>query len=276
MKLKQLLSKDLTQEELRCLPTSFDTVGDIAIFNDFPQELKKKESLIAEKILNHLSHIKVIAKKTGQYTGEFRTPQIKVIAGEKRKSTLHKENGVRLKVHIEEVYFSSRTSTERERITKLVKKNENVLVMFSGICPLPIQISKQAKAKEIIAIEINPNAHKLAVENILLNKCKNIIPICGDVRKELPKLKKSFDRIILPLPKTAESFLDIALSKCKEKATINLYHFGSIEDIPKTKKRIRTFCKEKGFSCRFLRVVKAGQFSPGIFRLSFDMNVRKL
>ena len=43
MKIKEMLKKELTKKELELLPTSFDLVGDVLIFNQFPDELIKKE-----------------------------------------------------------------------------------------------------------------------------------------------------------------------------------------------------------------------------------------
>lgn len=268
MKIKAIFEGKLSAEELAILPTSFDTVGDIIIFNEFPSELKKQEAFIGKTLLSTYPYIKVIAKKSGQYSGDFRTPEIKVIAGEKRKVALHKENGVRLRVDVEKTYFSARTATERERITKLVKPNEEVLVMFSGVGPLAVQISKHTKATSVVGVEINPSAHELAKENALLNKCKNTTFYLGDVNTKIPKSNK-FDRIIMPLPKTAEEFLPLAIKHIKSGGVIHLYMFDALENIPSIKKRIKTAFPK--VTLRFLRVVKAGQYSPGYYRLCFDI-----
>ena len=48
--LKTLLEKILTKKQLDLMPSSFDTVGDILIFSEFPKELEKKEKIIGTKI----------------------------------------------------------------------------------------------------------------------------------------------------------------------------------------------------------------------------------
>ena len=45
--LKEALKSKLTKKQLALVPSSFDIVGDLAIFSDFPKELIKKEKLIA-------------------------------------------------------------------------------------------------------------------------------------------------------------------------------------------------------------------------------------
>jgi tRNA (guanine37-N1)-methyltransferase len=137
IKLKQALKEKLSKSELELLPSSFDIVGDILIFSDFPKELDKKQKIIGEELMRILNNIHVVTKKVSKYSGRFRTPKLRIIAGDRRKETIHKENNVQLKLHAENVYFSPRLSNERKRIAQLVKPNERILVMFSGCAPYP-------------------------------------------------------------------------------------------------------------------------------------------
>src|SRR3989344_7746912 len=139
--LKFYLKDKLTAKELKFAPSSFDVVGDILIFSEFPKELAKKEKIIGETILKNYHHIKTVLKKTKKYSGKFRTPKLKVIAGEKRKETVCRENNVLIKLDVEKVYFSPRMSSERKRIVSFIKPNESVLVMFSGSAPYPLVIA---------------------------------------------------------------------------------------------------------------------------------------
>ena len=207
-KFKDLLKSKLTPNELTLVPSSYDIVGSILLFSDFPKELAKKEKIVGEGLLELHKNIKTVCKKTRKYSGKYRTPKLKIIAGEKTKETMHKENNSMLKLDVEKVYFSSRLSTERKRIFSQVKKNESILVMFSGCGVYPITIARNSKAKEIYGIEINPTAHKYALENLKLNKVEDKIKLyLGDVKKILPKLDRKFGRILMPLPKGAEDFL---------------------------------------------------------------------
>ena len=139
----------------------------------------------------------------------------------------------------------------------------------TGISVYPITISKLSNPKEIYAIEINPKAHEFAKENLKLNKIKNIKLFQGDVKKILPKIKKSFDRIIMPLPRDAESFLDLALKCLKKNGIIHFYDFQKSEDIPKASiEKIKAHCTPK-----ILKVTKAGQYSPRKFRICIDFKV---
>ena len=273
-KLKDILKNKLTNKELAMVPSSYDIVGGIIIFSDFPKELSKKEKTIGNEIIKNYNQIKSVYKKTRKYSGEYRTPKLKLLTGENNKETIYTENNTRLKLNVEKVYFSPRLSEERKRISNQVKNNESVLVMFSGCGVYPLTISKNTKVKNIMGIEINPTAHKYALENLKLNKTKNIELIKGDVKNILPKINKKFDRIIMPLPKGAENFLDLAVSKIKKNGIIHLYSFSEENKYDEITKIIKNKCKKKKKQCKILNIVKCGQFSPRVYRICVDFKVK--
>ena len=271
--LRQTLKGKLTEKEFSYLRTAFDIVGDIAII-EIPDELVKKEKVIANALLVLLKNVKVVCKKAGMHEGVFRTQKMKVLAGERRKETVHKENDVRVKIDIEKVYFSSRLSTERKRIYEQVKPNENVLVMFSGCGIYPLVIGRNSKAKVVYGIEINPDAHRLAEESVKLNKLESKIKLFnGDVKKVIPKLNKKFDRIVMPLPKSAEDFLDDALVCSKKNTMVHFYDFLDEKEFDKAHDKINKACKRNKRKFKILRTVKCGQFSPGVFRICVDFRI---
>jgi tRNA (guanine37-N1)-methyltransferase len=267
--LEEALENKLTKKQLRLLPSAYDIIGDIAVV-EIKKGLGKKERLIGEALLELHKNLKVVVKKAGIHEGEFRLQKMKVIAGEKRKETVHKESGAKLKLDIEKVYFSERLGSERLRIAKQILTGESVLVMFSGCAPYAIVISKNSGAREIVGIEKNPVAHHYGLINVKLNKAKNVKLIKGDVRKVVPKLNIKFDRIIMPLPKSAEDFLEYALMAAKKGTIIHFYDFVSEKDFPeksigKISKKIRNFTVAKA--------VKCGQYSPGKYRVCVDFEV---
>jgi tRNA (guanine37-N1)-methyltransferase len=271
--LKQALKSELTEKERSNLVRSFDIIGDIAVI-EIPAELEKKEKLIAKTLLRTHKNIKVVLKKSGAHIGVCRLQKYKVLAGEKRKQTEYKESGVRMRLHLEKTYFSPRFGTERLRIAKQVKPKENVLVMFSGIAPFCLVIAKNADPDIVYGIEINPEAHKYALENVKLNKFENKIRLYnGDVRLVAPTLKKKFDRVVMPLPKGGENFLDVALSLVKKRGIIYFYDFLHIDEFDKAKEKINRACRLAKKKCRILRLTKCGQQSPRIYRICVDFKV---
>lgn len=266
--LREALKNRLNSEELKLVPRSFDIIGDIAIL-EIPEELENKKSIIGDALLKTFKNIKVVANKKSRVGTEFRTRTLEIISGERRKETVHREYDCLYKLNVETVYFSPRLGTERMRIASQVRDNERVLVMFSGVGPYPILISKKSRPKEVYAIELNPEAFRYLKENIALNRV-DVTAIRGDVKEETKKLGK-FDRIVMPLPKDAGNFLNVALPALKKNGVIHFYDFAhnERESIEKVKK----ICRELGYEIEILKAVKCGSHSPGIFRICVDLRV---
>ena len=165
-------------------------------------------------------------------------------------------------------------SSERKRVSKLVKPDESVLVMFSGAAPYPLVIAKNTKCREVYGIEINPTAHKYALENIKKNKLENKIKLfLGDVKKVLPKLNRKFDRILMPLPKGGENFLELALKHAKKGSFIHFYDFLNENEFSKAEEKVFNVCNKSKRKCKIINVVKCGQYSPRFYRVCVDFFV---
>jgi len=278
--LKAALTKFLTKKELAKVKTAYDVIGDIAIL-EIDEELRKKEKDIAKALLCIRKDIKTVLRKQGSHEGVFRTQKMKYLVGEKKKIGLHKENNIMLKLNVEKVYFSPRLSTERKRITELVKKSkkkEDILVMFSGCAPYCCVLAKNAKEKinSIVGIEINPDGHKYALNNVKLNKLTNVGLINGDVKKIVPnlvKLNKTYDRILMPLPKLAEDFLGEALAMSKKNTIIHFYNFLHEKEFSKAKEMVKKACVKAKKKYKTIKFVKCGQHSPGTYRICLDFKV---
>lgn len=253
---------------------AFDIIGDIAVL-EVPQELKGKEKAAAAKIMLQQKNVKAVYKKAGGHEGKLRIQKLKHICGEKRTVTIHKENQALLKLDIAKTYFSPRQATERKRVFLQIKKPETVLVMFSGIGPFAIEIAKNTPAKAVYGVELNKTAHKYALENAKLNKVEaKTTFLCGDVRKTVPKLNRKFDRIAMPLPKGAESFLNVAFAAAKKGAIIHFYDFEKEEDIPqKSVQKVATAAAAAKKKIKILNVVKCGQLAPRAYRVCADFKV---
>jgi tRNA (guanine37-N1)-methyltransferase len=270
--LRATLEQSLSTKELAVLRRAFDIIGTIAIL-EIPPEVEKNEKFVAETLLELQKNVKTVLKKGGIHGTEFRTQPLIHLAGVKTKETIHKEHGVMLKLDVEKVYFSPRLSAERERIAKLVKPQESVLVMFSGCAPYPCVIAKSTRAKDIIGVELNPSGHKYGLENLKLNRINNVTLINGDVKDIVPGLNRKFDRIVMPLPKSAEDFLDTAFRAAKSGTIIHFYAFEEEGKFDVAEKRVLSACQKNGLKCKLLRTVKCGQQAPRTFRICVDFKV---
>lgn len=267
MKLKQALK--LPKKELDLVRGSFDVIGDIAII-EVPLELKKRKQLIGKTLFDMLKNVKVVAVKEGGHKGKYRRQKLTIVAGEKRKETEHKESGLRFKLDVEKCYYSPRLVTERMRIAMLVKKNEKVLVVGSGVAPYPLVLAKHSRAKEITGVEVNPIAHKYAKENLNLNKIQNVKLVKGDICKI--KLGK-FDRIICMIPYEGVEFTENLLRFAKKGTTLHIYDFAPQENLKEASDNLKAVCAVNKRKCRILRVVKAGQHAVRRYRVCVDAKI---
>ncbi len=274
-KLKEALKEKLTKKEQQVMFRAYDVVGNIAII-DVPKELVKKEKLIAEKIIEMNKNIETVVKKVGVRAGIYRRQKLKIVAGKRTKVATYKENNIVLRFDVEKIYFSPRLATERKRITELVKPGENILVMFSGCGVYPIVMSRNSRANLIYCVEKNPVAHKFAIENVRMNKVNNVFLILGDVKKVVPNLYIKFDRILMPLPKGASKYLDLAFCVSKRGTIIHFYDFLTENDFADAKKKLIEVCKKNNADCRIIRLVKCGRYGPGIYRVCIDFKVTNI
>ena len=276
LKMEDALAKTLTKKEMEALITSFDIIGDIAIV-DIPEPLEKKEKEIADAVLAVHRNLKVVAKKMGPMEGEFRVRKLKVIAGENRTETVYREHGVRMKLDAGKVYFSVRLSAERKRVAELVKGGERILALFAGAGPFPLVIAKTHPDAQIVAIELNPDAVKYMRENIRLNKFKNIEAVLGDAREAVFKNYSNFaDRVLMPLPKSADAFLDVAIAGARDGGAIHFYAFAP-EGNPysEAEKKIREEAEKAGAKVSFLNERIVRPYAPKVVQVAIDFRVRK-
>jgi len=253
------------------LPSSFDVIGDIAII-ELPEELMPYGRAIGEAILKVHRHIKAVFAKGSKVEGEYRVRELIHLAGEKRTETLHRENGIRLKLDVAKVYFSPRLATERMRIFKKTRPGEVVFDMFAGVGPYSILLAR--KAKLVFACDLNPWAIRYLEENIRLNKAHNVVPILGDVRKVAGKLRA--DRVIMNLPKFADRFLREAMLSVKPGGIIHYYGFSPEEDLySEHEAKIKAIARELGFSVEFLERRKVRPYAPRQFNIAIDFRVWK-
>jgi tRNA (guanine37-N1)-methyltransferase len=274
MKLKDALKGKLSPEELELLVRSYDVVGDIAIII-IPPELETKESLIGETLLHINKNVNVVAKRDGSYQGEYRTIPLKIIAGENRKETEYKEHGVRFFLNPETVYFSVRLSNERKRLAQLVRPGEHILILFSGIGVFPLVLSKISPADHITGVEKNGAAHKYATKNLASNKrLRNVTLLEGDVMDVLPTLGQKYDRVAMPLPKTGEMYLDIALSCLKQGGWLHFYEFQKMDHFDESIEKVQEACQRNNRRFLYGETVVCGHSGPTTYRICVDAKIR--
>ncbi|MGB9635516.1 MAG: class I SAM-dependent methyltransferase family protein, partial [Candidatus Micrarchaeia archaeon] len=168
---------------------------------------------------------------------------------------------------------SQRLSHERGRIADLVKEGENILVLFGGVAPFAIVIAKKHRNVKVYSIEINPDAHMYALENVRLNKVEDrVFPVQGDVIEVLSdkKFENWADRIIMPLPWNAINFIPNIIHSARKGSMLHIYTFCRTEEVDDVKQKISNLIgrPSKLIYCRRVRT-----YSPDIEQYVFDFLV---
>lgn len=256
---------------------SFNVLGDIAVVN-FSDNIKSADKKkFAREILKRNSGVKTVLEKSGNFKGRLRKMTTKFLAGEKNKEVLYRENGCVFRFNIDTTYFSPRLSNERKEVAGLIKKEDDVFVMFAGVAPFSIVIAKKSKAKKVYSNEINREANKYAQLNANLNHVTEKIKfVDGDAKRVCERLKserKRFDVIVMARPNLKETFLKDALKVSKKGTRIFYYGFCRDEDAGKLVEEIKEKTKELGRKIKIIRTKSAGEIAPYKTRLRVDFRV---
>ncbi len=272
--LAEELKSKLSRKEADELVGSFDIVGDIAVV-EIPARLVKKQKIIANAIMRMHRNVKVVAKKTGGTSGQFRIRPVKPIAGEKRTCTVCRENNCEFEVDLNKAYFTPRLGTERQRIANLVKPAEHVLVPFAGVGPFAIKIGKREKKAKVAGIELNKDAFLFFKRNIERNKCENVFAVLGDVAHVLPGEYLDWaNRVAMPLPKDSHTFLVNVLPCLKKKGMLHYYSFAdSSKPYQKAEKEVKEAAEKLGRKAKvvFRRLVRP--YSKSTVQIVIDAEI---
>ena len=239
----------------------YKKIGDVLILDssypgdDF-EELSRKHNV---KTIMKIDHIQ----------GTRREPVYRILYGSETE-TVNRENGCLFKLDLSKVMWSKGNNNERLRIAKLVRDGERVIDMFAGIGYFSIPIGVHANAREVIAIEINPNSYRYLCENIELNKLDNVTPVLGDCMVETPKYRA--DRIIMGYVKTTHHYLKAALGSLNEGGIIH-YHETVPEKLMDTRPIGRIVSEAGDREVELLKTNKIKKYSPGVWHVVIDARI---
>lgn len=200
-------------EEPKPLPRH-ELVGGIAIMLDH-------DRASAAELLSSRPSIHTVLFPMSAVEGTYRTRRFEVLAGRETTRTEYVEYGHCFTIDLSVAYFSARLSGERQRILSRMRVGERVLDMFAGVGPFAITLA--AKASLVWAVDINPEAASLMIENIVRNRCTSIVPVLADATHLTRIIRTPFDRVIMNLPMGSLHFLEMAFTLCQPGGTIHFY-----------------------------------------------------
>ncbi len=233
-----------------------ELIGGIAVIQDRDLEgagllLRSRPSL--HTVLYPLSAVE----------GKYRTRRFEVLAGTPTTRTEYVEYGHRFIIDLGVAYFSPRLSEERQRILRGMGQSERVLDMFAGVGPFAITLSSRAAL--VVASDINPAAVTLLLENSLINRVSNVLPILADASVLSRIFPRGFSRVIMNLPLGGQQFLEDAFALCRSGGTIHFYTLESEQG------QFTDILHQHPVSSLTERKVRS--YSPGTWHAVYDITV---
>jgi len=221
--LKKALENVLSEKESDELISAFDQIGEIIIVR-IPDSLLSKKKIIGKALLDDVKIVRSVFYQASAVSGDFRTRDLEILAGEDNTETEYKEFGCRFTVDVKNAFFSPRLSTERGRIADLIQNGEIMTNMFAGIGMFSIMAAKKKKCT-VYSLDINPVASKLCETNIGLNKLAgNVISINGNASEIIKEqLTNKSDRTLMLLPERSDEFLESAIDTTRDGGIIHYY-----------------------------------------------------
>ncbi|MGE5533327.1 MAG: class I SAM-dependent methyltransferase [Bacillota bacterium] len=279
-RLRSKLSSSLSTEQLSRVYNSFDIVGNIAIVKN---NNIQNPDVIAKQIMDIHRNIKTVFTPTTPVEGDYRVRELRLLAGENKTSTIHKESGCIFRVDVEKCYFSPRLSFEHMRIARLVRAGEVVVNMFAGVGTFSILIAKAACLSKIYSIDVNPTAVKCMEENVEINRVSSqVFPLLGDSKEIIQtQLQGIADRVLMPLPEKALEYLPFAISALKKTGGwIHYYDFQHVQEnedpMEKTRLLVAKKLDELGIEYAFSNSRIIRSVGPNWYQTVLDIHVTGL
>ncbi|MEM2727141.1 MAG: class I SAM-dependent methyltransferase family protein [Archaeoglobaceae archaeon] len=257
----ELIGDKIPKELHRYIPNSYKIIGDIAIIK-LQEELSSYAKEIANAILASNPRLKSVWRDLGK-EGMIRKPKLELLAGE-GSETVHVENGCFFKLDVTKTMFSLGNQHERQRVAKEAD-GEVVVDMFAGIGYFTIPIAK--RAEKVYSIEINTDAYSYLLENIRLNRLKNVIPVLGDSMRLTPE--GVADRVVMGHI-FCHDFLEVAIRAIDRRGVVHYHESTPLKVIDRPIIRVQKACRKLGKNCKILKFRKVKNYSPGVVHIVVD------
>jgi len=258
---------DIPEQEKIFLPSGWQILGDIIIIS-LKKEMEKQKEEIAIALLALYPRCKTVLLDMGIY-GQMRQPLREIIVGEKTE-TVHKENGCLFKLDAMRIMYSQGNLAEKKRMSKF-GKGETVVDMFAGIGYFSIPMAIHSKPKKIFAIEINNVAFDYLIENVRLNKVRDIIePVAGDCAVVTPC--GIADRVIMGYL-DAHEYLGQGIRALLPEGILH-YHEAVPEAVERRPvERIIEAAEKQGRTAEIIGMRRIKNYSPGVWHVVVDARI---
>jgi tRNA (guanine37-N1)-methyltransferase len=195
----------LDEAEAALLPRAFDVVGEIVLIR-LPRELEGRAGEVGEALLAFVPGARLVGLDRG-VKGPERLRALERIAGSGPWTTRHSENGLSIEVDLERAYFSPRLAREHALVAAAVRAGERVYDLCCGVGPFALSIARDGRAREIVAVDFNPDAIRLLKANLeRLGLSGKVRAVEAPLEGFLPSAPTA-DRVILNLPREGIKYI---------------------------------------------------------------------
>jgi tRNA wybutosine-synthesizing protein 2 len=250
------------------LPQKWEMFGDVLVLR-LPPRLEDAKQEVA-KAYSEVLHARTACLERGIIEGVYRTPKVEVIWGDGTE-TVHRENRILYKFDVTKVMYSSGNFPEKKRMSELDCRGETVVDMFAGIGYFTLPLAVHAKARRVVACEINPVAFSYLQENVGLNSVGDVVePVLGDNR-DLPG-ERFADRVLMGYVGTTHEFLPKAFDLVKPGGVVHYHETCPIDEWPQRPlRRIAQAAGGRSFEIGHKGEVKS--FAPSVSHYVVDVRL---
>jgi tRNA wybutosine-synthesizing protein 2 len=191
------------------LPEGYQRLGRVLLLR-LPESLRPFYPTIGAAWQAELDVSTVLAF-TGPVAGEYRVPQVECIAGSETETEVI-EHGIRWRLDASRIMFAAGNRTERRRAGTLVRPGEDLVDLFAGIGYFTIPAARLGRARQVVAVEKNPEALGYLATNVALNRVADRVRIVAGDNRTVPLPERSADRIFLGYLPSSVSWIPRALT----------------------------------------------------------------
>lgn len=261
----------LPESALAALPRNWQRLGRVLVL-PLPPALEPWARGVAEAYAREL-RCEAVVRDTGPIEGAHREPRRALLWGSSTE-TVVTEGGVRFALDAARLMWSAGNVHERQRIPRLVRRDEVVVDLFAGVGYFTVPIAAKAGAR-VVACESNPVAFDYLKRNLALNRVEALVePRLGDCRAVAPR--GAADRVLMGYTVETQEFLPTALAALKPSGGVVHYHEACPARLWRERPwaRVREAAEREGRSAKLLgqRVVK--DYAPGMVHAVVDAEVR--
>jgi len=251
-------------------PRKWERIGDVIVLR-LPAAARAHETEIARAFAEVLRAETVVEDLSGIH-GILRTPAVRVLRGS-RTETVHVEGGVRYKIDVAQVMFSSGNTAERLSVAALVHPGDAVVDLFAGIGYFALPIAIRAKAAVVHACELNPVSFRYLVDNVRLNHVTNLTPHLGDCREVAPR---GIADVVILGHFSAREHLDVAFECLRGAGTVVFHDLVPREQFPGEPVRVLSeAARARWYDVESTRARIVKSYAPGIVHAVVEARVRR-